>query len=76
LPTILRLDGLRIVVYPNDHRPEHVHVIGPDWEVVVDLVNLDIREAIGCGERNARRALLLLTEHREALLAAWRRIHG
>jgi hypothetical protein len=76
MPTILRLDGLRIVVYPNDHRPEHVHVIGPDWEVVIDLISLDIREAVGCAERAARCALRLAVEHRETLLEAWRRIHG
>ncbi|WHZ20694.1 MAG: hypothetical protein OJF55_002843 [Rhodanobacteraceae bacterium] len=28
MPTILRLGGLRVVIYPNDHRPAHVHVIG------------------------------------------------
>ena len=28
MPTILRLAGLRVVIYPNDHRPAHVHVIG------------------------------------------------
>ena len=25
---MLRFDGLHVVVYPNDHRPAHVHVIG------------------------------------------------
>jgi len=29
VPTILRIDGWRVVVYPNDHPPAHVHVIGP-----------------------------------------------
>jgi hypothetical protein len=32
MPTILRVDGLRIVVYPNDHRPAHVQVIGGHGE--------------------------------------------
>ncbi|MCF3947436.1 DUF4160 domain-containing protein [Acidiphilium iwatense] len=26
MPTVLRIGGLRVVVYPNDHRPPHVHV--------------------------------------------------
>ncbi len=26
----LRLPGLRVVIYPNNHRPAHVHVIGSD----------------------------------------------
>jgi len=28
MPTVLRFEGLRVVIYPNDHRPAHVHVIG------------------------------------------------
>ena len=28
MPTVLRLGGLRVVIYPNDHSPPHVHVIG------------------------------------------------
>jgi hypothetical protein len=38
VPTVLRLGGkVRVVVYPSDHRPAHVHVIGPGWELVFDL---------------------------------------
>jgi hypothetical protein len=37
MPTILRLDGLRVVIYPNDHLPEHVHVIGAGVEAVFEL---------------------------------------
>ena len=28
MPTALRLGALRVVIYTNDHRPAHVHVIG------------------------------------------------
>lgn len=76
VPTILRIDGLRVVIYPNDHPPAHVHVIGPGWVVVVDLLGPELREAIGCGAGEARRALRLVAEHRAALLEAWRRWHG
>ena len=30
MPTILRDGALRVVLYPNDHRPAHVHVMAPD----------------------------------------------
>jgi len=32
VPTVLRIGNLRVVIYPNDHRPAHVHVIGPGPE--------------------------------------------
>ncbi len=76
MPTVLRIDGLRVVIYPNDHPPAHVHVIGAGWVVVVNLIGPDLREAIGCREPEARRVLRLIADHRDELMAAWRRIHG
>ena len=37
MPTVLRFGGLRVVVYPNDHRPAHVHVIGKEHEALYEL---------------------------------------
>ncbi|MBK5207824.1 MAG: hypothetical protein JJD98_21315, partial [Polaromonas sp.] len=28
---------MRWVVYPNDHPPLHTHVIGPGWEMRIEL---------------------------------------
>jgi hypothetical protein len=76
MPTVLRVAGPRVVIYLNEHPPAHVHVLGSGWVVVVDLIELDAREAIGCDEREARRVLRLVAGHREALMDAWRRFHG
>ena len=37
MPTVLKIRGLRIVIYPNDHRPAHVHAMGDGTEAVFDL---------------------------------------
>jgi hypothetical protein len=37
MPAVLRLGGLRVVIYPNDHRPAHIHVKGADGEAVFIL---------------------------------------
>ena len=80
MPTVLRVGGMRFAIYPNDHPPAHVHLIGPGWAVVVKLAGPrgpEVREVVGpCSERDARRALDLTREHRAALLEAWRHIHG
>src|SRR3546814_7477155 len=51
MPTVLRIDGLRVVIYPNDHRPAHVHVKGADGEAVFILHCTDgppeLRESYG-----------------------------
>lgn len=75
MPTVLRVDGLRVVIYPNDHPPAHVHVLGPGWVVVINLIGLEVREAIGCDEREARRALRLVASRQGTLMEAWRHFH-
>jgi hypothetical protein len=75
MPTVLRGDGLRVVVYPNDHPPAHVHVLGPGWAVVINLIGPEVRETINCSDRDVRRAMQLVARHRDAIMEAWRRIH-
>lgn len=78
MPTVLKIGGWRFVVYPNDHSPAHVHVMGPGWSVVINVAGLvEVREVVGpCTEREARRALAVAEDHRETLLEAWKQIHG
>lgn len=37
VPTVFRIGNLRVVIYPNDHRPAHVHVIGNGCEATFYL---------------------------------------
>ena len=76
MPTVLRIGSLRVLIYPNDHPPAHVHVLGPGRVVVIDLIGPKVREAIGCSEHEARRVLRLVEDHRAELMEAWRRFHG
>jgi hypothetical protein len=81
MPTVLRIDGLRVVIYPNDHRPAHVHVKGADGEArfsscIAPMVRRSCAEslrfqlpALG-GIKDALQAALA------ALCAEWSAIHG
>ena len=79
MPTILRLDGLRVVIYPNDHRPAHVHVIGAGVEAVFELHCPDgpvtLRESYGFTARHLRRLIDDLNEMLSTLCDAWKKIH-
>jgi hypothetical protein len=44
--------------------------------VVINLIELEVRETIGCDEREARRVLRLIADHQGTLMDAWRRFHG
>lgn len=80
MPTVLRFDGLRAVIYPNDHRPAHVHVIGGGCEAVFDLRcpagPPALRENYGFGKPEIARIKATLASELKALCAEWSGIHG
>ena len=75
MPTVLRIDGSRMVIFPNDHPPAHVHVLRPGWVGVVNLITPELREAIGFNERESRRVLRLVADQRYTLIDTKRRYH-
>jgi DNA-binding MarR family transcriptional regulator len=80
MPTVLRFDGLRVVVYPNDHRPVHVHVFGRGCEAVFNLNcaagPVRLRENYGFSQSEIARIRRKLAKHLAALCSAWEKIHG
>jgi hypothetical protein len=80
MPTVFRIHGLRVVIYPNDHVPEHVHVIGPDAEALFDLSCPDgpprLRENYGFNRADVSRIAAALLPRVGMLCGEWRRLHG
>jgi hypothetical protein len=63
-----------MVIYPDDHRPAHVHCFVGGGEVVV-LLDPVVRERERRGTvkaQEARRVLALVRERRGFLLGEWR----
>ena len=42
MPTIIRIGGLKIQVFADDHHQPHFHVVGSDFEVLVSMRDLSI----------------------------------
>jgi len=40
MPTIQRFGAAKLCMYADDHRPPHFHVVGPDFQVLVRIVDL------------------------------------
>lgn len=80
MPTILRIGNLRVVIYPNDHRPAHVHVIGPDGEAVFFLNCPDgppeLRERYGLKSSEVSRIQARLAQCLAMLCNEWSKCHG
>jgi Domain of unknown function (DUF4160) len=79
LPTVLRFGAVRVVIYPNDHRPAHVHVIARGCEAVFNLNcpagSVELRENYGFSRREISRIEGVLTDHLNDLCSEWERIH-
>ncbi len=79
MPTVLRIGGLRVVIYPNDHRPPHVHVLGAGAEAVFNLIGTEdgviLRTSQGFSTAQLNRIAEALKTARAQLLAQWERIH-
>jgi hypothetical protein len=80
MPTVLRIGKLRIVIYTNDHRPEHVHVIGPQGEAVFDLHcprgAPELRESMGFALHELNKVMHHLQSVLHSLCDQWSSIHG
>jgi len=79
MPTVYRTNGLRVVIYPNDHRPAHVHVIGTDGEAVFVLNCPEgppaLRESYGFSSSLLNGIRQQLTAVLAALCTQWEAIH-
>jgi hypothetical protein len=79
MPNVLTENGFVVMIYPDDHRPAHVHIY-KSGVVVISLNNRrtlpSVREVIGMSRKDVRDALLLVIEHKKLLVKEWRKIHA
>ncbi|HCV70551.1 MAG TPA: DUF4160 domain-containing protein [Agrobacterium sp.] len=80
MPTVLTFAGLRAVIYPNDHRPTNVHVIGNGNSAVFTMNCPDgppeLRENRGLGKPDLGGIARSFNDARKGICEAWSRIHG
>ena len=80
MPTILRVAGLRVVIYVNDHRPAHLHVIGDGCEAVFQVHcregRVSLRENYGFRRVELTRIENELKHHLDRICREWETIHG
>jgi len=81
MPTVLVIFGLRVVIYPNDHRPAHVHIEGGGKEAVFNLHcpsgPPELRENYGFSQKELSKIASALSDsdHLTLLCTKWREIH-
>ena len=79
MPTVHRFDAYRVVIYTNDHRPAHVHVVGPPGRAIFEL-NCPTGPPMVRDSRlkptELAKIKTVLQQHLAELCAAWGSIHG
>jgi hypothetical protein len=80
MPTVLRVGSLRVMIYPNDHLPAHIHVIGQGNSAIFNLNcpagPLSLRTNFGFSDRQSHEIQAKLLDHIAELCKAWEEIHG
>jgi len=70
MPTISRFFGLTVRMYYDDHSPPHFHVYYGDYQAVIEIGSLRLRD----GRLPPRGMALVLewaAEHRDELMDNW-----
>lgn len=77
--TVFRAQGLRFMIFVDDHEPAHVHVFG-DGQAKINLLGPDGLPELVWADRmkrgDLRHAMQLVVEHRDVFLRQWQIIHG
>lgn len=77
--TVHRAAGFCVVIFTNDHEPAHVHVL-KDGEAKINLAGPgdapELVWAVDMTRADVRRAMAIVPEQRDHLLARWNEIHG
>jgi hypothetical protein len=72
LPTIAEIDGIRIMIFPFDHLPAHIHAFGADFRLKLAIADARVLEARGTvGPSVLRRLRGWVLRHRERLSHLW-----
>jgi hypothetical protein len=70
-PVILRSKNLKFLIYPKDHLPPHVHVLGPDREAKFEIESLRCFFARGFSRKAIREISQYLATKKTILMEAW-----
>ena len=75
MPTIFTLGPFKIVINTADHRPAHVHCVGPGVVVVIAIINQEVLKNRGVAPKDIRRLKDFISENEEVLMNEWRHYH-
>jgi hypothetical protein len=70
MPTVAIVDGVKILVYGNDHGLPHFHVLAAEYRAVIDIETMELIR-LRFPRARLRKVLTWAEPRRAQLLAAW-----
>jgi hypothetical protein len=70
MPTVKRFGSASIKIYADDHNPPHFHIVGPDFQVIVNIQDLTLTGG-KASEKQIAEAMAWAAENTEMLILKW-----
>ena len=67
-------NNIRLVIHSRDHRPPHVHIIGPDAEARITIETLEILQVHGFDRSDVKEFIEFIKERQEKIKEKWNEI--
>ncbi|HEY1243531.1 MAG TPA: DUF4160 domain-containing protein [Hyphomicrobiaceae bacterium] len=75
MPTIALVSGVRIIIYPKDHLPPHLHAKLAEHEAMISIVTGDVLEG-SLPSAKLKVVQSWLAAHREEVAYVWQEIRA
>jgi hypothetical protein len=75
MPTILIFNHIKICIYFNDHKPEHIHATGKGCEAKVSLLDCKAFFVDGFSRKDIKKIEEFVLDNKGFLLETWRDYH-
>jgi len=73
MPTVKRFSNCKITVYLGDHNPPHFHIVGIDFDALVEIATLQVIRGNASG---AKEALQWAAANLSVIRSEWDGLNG
>jgi hypothetical protein len=75
MPTVFVIGPFRIVINTKDHRPAHVHCVGPGIFVIIEIVTQEVIRNRDVSLKDIKRLKEFIQQNQDVLMNEWRHYH-
>ncbi len=73
--TIFIIGSFKIIINTKDHRPAHVHCVGPGIFVIIEITTQEVIRNKDVSSKDIKRLQIIIEENKDVLMNEWRHYH-